>query len=162
MYPSIKHVVLQAGNRAAHVPSRAERVCSVAPVVDSPGLKKMTSNQGYSCFPLHHLAATRMIANVLTLVVLALAVAAQPSRLTRRQSSGPSCPADSPASCSGSGNTNSCCVNDGIFLQTQFWDSATSGNPSPDSWTLHGLWLVGSSTPSALVSQASHLTSAIE
>lgn len=51
-----------------------------------------------------------------------------------------SCPIDSPWSCSVPGG-DSCCYEgqNGLFLQTQFWDYDPATGPS-DLWTLHGLW----------------------
>lgn len=50
------------------------------------------------------------------------------------------CDVDTPWSCS-AGERDNCCYegNNGLFLQTQFWDydPATGGN---ETWTLHGLW----------------------
>lgn len=55
-------------------------------------------------------------------------------------------PADCPAtnalvSCSaGSSSGPSCCVEqEGLLLQTQFWDTDVSNSPA-SSWTIHGIW----------------------
>ncbi|KAL2809304.1 ribonuclease T2-like protein [Aspergillus granulosus] len=53
----------------------------------------------------------------------------------------PTCPNDTPLSCSTSSEEASCCFNTpgGSLLLTQFWDYSPSTGPS-DSWTIHGLW----------------------
>ena len=53
------------------------------------------------------------------------------------------CEADAPLSCQGDAEA-SCCFNapGGALLLTQFWDTDPVTGPK-DSWTLHGLWLVG-------------------
>ncbi|ODV78705.1 ribonuclease T2 [Suhomyces tanzawaensis NRRL Y-17324] len=57
--------------------------------------------------------------------------------------SAPSCPVDSPISCSISNADaqNSCCYESpgGILLQTQFWDYSPAVG-ADDAFTLHGLW----------------------
>ncbi|KAJ0425851.1 ribonuclease T2-like protein [Aspergillus carlsbadensis] len=53
----------------------------------------------------------------------------------------PTCPNDTPLSCSTSTEEASCCFNTpgGSLLLTQFWDYDPATGPS-DSWTIHGLW----------------------
>ena len=53
----------------------------------------------------------------------------------------PTCPANSPLSCSNTTNTpGTCCFESGgQVLQTQFWDSNPASGPA-DSWAIHGLW----------------------
>ena len=55
-----------------------------------------------------------------------------------------SCPAGGQLSCQNTtAVADTCCFNapGGLFLQTQFWDTAPSTGPS-DHWTIHGLWYV--------------------
>ncbi|KAI9667201.1 MAG: ribonuclease T2-like [Bathelium mastoideum] len=53
----------------------------------------------------------------------------------------PTCPANSPLSCSNTTNVpGTCCFESGgQVLQTQFWDTNPASGPA-DSWTIHGLW----------------------
>ena len=55
-----------------------------------------------------------------------------------------SCPAGGQLSCQNTtAVADTCCFNapGGLFLQTQFWDTAPSTGPS-NHWTVHGLWYV--------------------
>ena len=53
----------------------------------------------------------------------------------------PSCPTNSPLSCSNTTNVpGTCCFESGgQVLQTQFWDTDPADGPA-DHWTIHGLW----------------------
>jgi ribonuclease T2 len=52
----------------------------------------------------------------------------------------PSCPANSPVSCSTNNIQNTCCTEtQGQVVSVQLWDTNPATGPA-DHWTIHGLW----------------------